>query len=95
MNHTTRFGLGLLLLLLPLAAAHMSMTNPPALRYKSNPYATTQDYDYSSPLSSSGSNYPCKGYHIDLGTPGGQSVASYSPGGSYEITHVPSLGRSL
>ncbi|KAI5777364.1 putative endoglucanase [Geopyxis carbonaria] len=72
------------------ALAHMSMSDPPALRYKTNPHKTQEDYDYSSPLSPSGSNYPCKGYHKDLGTPGGASVASYSQGGSYSITLVGS-----
>lgn len=66
----------------------MSMATPPSLRYKTNPYKTVEDYDYSSPLSPSGSNYPCKGYHKDFGTPGGRSVATYSPGGSYSIVYV-------
>lgn len=70
------------------ATAHMSMATPPSLRYKTNPYKTVEDYDYSSPLSPSGSNYPCKGYHKDLGTPGGRSVATYAPGGSYSIVYV-------
>ncbi|KAF8538464.1 hypothetical protein BDD12DRAFT_842480 [Trichophaea hybrida] len=65
--------------------AHMAMVDPPSLRHKANPYTTAVDYDYLSPLSSSGSNYPCKGYQTDLGTPQGQSVANYSPGGSYKI----------
>jgi len=68
-----------------LASAHMAMADPPALRYKTNPYKLTEDYDYLSPLSASGSNYPCKGYHTDLGTPGGKSVATYKPGGTYKI----------
>jgi hypothetical protein len=67
------------------ASAHMAMAQPPALRYKTNPYKTTEDYDYTSPLSSSGSNYPCKGYQVDMGTPAGQSVATYSPGGTYTL----------
>lgn len=70
------------------ATAHMSMATPPPLRYKTNPYKTVEDYDYSSPLSPSGSNYPCKGYHKDLGTPSGKSVATYSRGGSYNIVYV-------
>lgn len=70
------------------ATAHMSMATPPSLRYKTNPYKTVEDYDYSSPLSPSGTNYPCKGYHKDLGTPSGQSVATYSRGGSYSIVYV-------
>ncbi|KAA8896078.1 hypothetical protein FN846DRAFT_966550 [Sphaerosporella brunnea] len=68
-----------------IASAHMAMADPPALRYKTNPYKTTQDYDYTSPLSSSGSNYPCKGYQVDMGTSAGKSVATYSPGGTYTL----------
>jgi hypothetical protein len=71
-----------------LVAAHMALADPPALRYKTNPYKVAEDYDYLSPLSSSGSNYPCKGYQTDLGTPGGKSVATYSPGGTYKIRYV-------
>lgn len=76
----------LLITTLPhLTTAHMAMSEPPALRYKTNPYKTTEDYDYTSPLSSSGSNFPCKGYQTDLGTPGGKSVRTYSPGGTYKL----------
>lgn len=67
------------------ATAHMCMTDPPPLRYKENPYKTVIDYDYTNPLSSNGSNYPCKGYNKDLGTPSAQSVATWSPGGSYSL----------
>jgi hypothetical protein len=73
------------LMVFVVASAHMAMAEPPSLRYKTNPYKTTEDYDYTSPLSPSGDNYPCKGYHVDLGTPGGQSVATYSPGGTYKL----------
>ncbi|RPB05492.1 hypothetical protein L873DRAFT_1663248 [Choiromyces venosus 120613-1] len=76
--------LGLLCVAVP-ASAHMSMSDPPPLRYKTNPYKTVEDYDYSSPLSPSGSNYPCKGYHKDLGTPSAKSVATWSRGGSYKF----------
>lgn len=68
-----------------LISAHMAMAEPPAIRYKTNPYKTQEDYDYTSPLSPSGSNFPCKGYHKDLGTPGAQSVRTYSPGGTYNL----------
>lgn len=67
------------------ATAHMCMTDPPPLRYKENPYKTVVDYDYINPLSANGSNYPCKGYQKDLGTPSAQSVATWSPGGSYSL----------
>lgn len=68
-----------------LITAHMAMAEPPALRYKTNPHKTQEDYDYSSPLSPTGSNFPCKGYHKDLGTPGATPVREYSAGGTYQL----------
>ncbi|KAF8470044.1 hypothetical protein BDZ91DRAFT_719802 [Kalaharituber pfeilii] len=68
-----------------LVVAHMAMQEPPGIRYKTNPYTTQVDYDYVSPLSPSGSNFPCKGYHKDLGTPSGQSVRTYNAGRTYEL----------
>ncbi|KAG0636381.1 hypothetical protein HOY80DRAFT_1017480 [Tuber brumale] len=76
--------LGLLCVAVP-ATAHMSMSDPPALRYRTNPYKIEEDFDYNSPLNSSGANYPCKGYHKDLGSKGGKSVATWSRGGSYKL----------
>ncbi|CUS14943.1 unnamed protein product [Tuber aestivum] len=76
--------LGLLCVVGP-ATAHMSMSDPPPLRYKTNPHKTVEDYDYNAPLDPSGSNYPCKGYHNDLGTPGAKSVVTWSQGGSYRL----------
>lgn len=60
----------LLVLLIGAAAksAHMAMIDPPPLHHKANPFRKETDYDYISPLSLSGSNYPCKGYHVDMGT---------------------------
>ncbi|KAI6416498.1 hypothetical protein MCOR20_000969 [Pyricularia oryzae] len=66
--------------------AHMEMSFPAPLRSKYNPAATTKDSDMVSPLSSSGSNYPCKGYLSDLGTPGGKPSASFSPGQKSNMT---------
>ena len=37
------------------------------------------------PLSGSGSDFPCKGYLKDLGTPGGVSTASWAPGSSQQL----------
>lgn len=72
---------------LPSAAAHMAMVQPPALRHKANPYTPQEliDYDYVSPLLASGANFPCKGYHADIGTPAGRPVANYMPGGTYQF----------
>lgn len=72
------------------AAAHMAMAEPAPLRYKTNPYRNLggdEDYDYLSPLSPSGSNYPCRGHLSALGTPAGQPVATYAPGGTYAIRY--------
>ncbi|KAI5840354.1 putative extracellular protein, partial [Tricharina praecox] len=80
-----------------LVSAHMAMADPPALRYKSNPYKVAEDYDYLSPLSPSGSNYPCKGYHEDLGTPGGKSARWFgdiSFGGSCQLSFSFDGGNS-
>ncbi|KAI5801759.1 extracellular protein [Peziza echinospora] len=75
-----------LLTLLPLLThAHMAMEDPPALRYKTNPYKLTQDYDYVSPLLADGSNYPCKGHHKDMGTSAGTPVRTYAAGGTYTM----------
>ncbi|KAI6371235.1 hypothetical protein MCOR25_004007 [Pyricularia grisea] len=66
--------------------AHMEMSFPAPLRSKYNPAATVKDSDMVSPLSSSGSNYPCKGYLSDLGTPGGKPSATFSPGQKSNMT---------
>lgn len=67
---------------------HMEMSFPAPLRSKYNPHATTVDSDMVSPLASSGSNYPCKGYLSDLDTPSGKSVATFAPGQKSNITIV-------
>ncbi|KAL7268253.1 hypothetical protein RUND412_009132 [Rhizina undulata] len=89
MDHYSAISLRVLLfwilLLLTSVSAHMAMSDPPPLRYKTNPYSTNIDYSYSSPLSSSGSDFPCKGYQVDMGTPSGQSVTTWSPGGMYTL----------
>ncbi|KAA8651344.1 putative extracellular protein [Aspergillus tanneri] len=58
------------------------MSNPYPIRSPLNKGATGQvDYSYTNPLSSSGSDYPCKGYAKDEF----HSVADYSPGQSYPL----------
>jgi hypothetical protein len=69
-----------------LASAHMEMIYPPPFRSKVNDHATTKDFDMTSPLSADGSNFPCKGYHSDFGTPAGASTATFAPGQSYKFT---------
>jgi hypothetical protein len=72
-----------------LVSAHMDMLYPPPLKSKFNPFAKAAndiDSDMTSPLSASGSNYPCKGYQSLLGTPEGASVATFAPGNKYNLT---------
>ncbi|KAK4455128.1 hypothetical protein QBC34DRAFT_490228 [Podospora aff. communis PSN243] len=71
-----------------LAAAHMEMSFPPPFRSKSNPHTTNIDYSMTAPLNADGSNYPCKGYHSDLGTAAGAPTAVFAPGGTYNFTIV-------
>ncbi|KAJ6439614.1 RNA polymerase Rpb1 repeat domain-containingprotein [Purpureocillium lavendulum] len=71
---------------LGLTSAHMEMKNPPPLRSQFNKFTTSVDYDMKNPLSASGSNFPCKGYHNLLNTPQGQSVVTWAPGSSQSMT---------
>lgn len=70
-----------------LVSAHMEMSDPPPLRSKHNPFAG-QDIDYSmtSPLSASGSDFPCKGSLSLLGTDAASPVASWEAGQSYSLS---------
>lgn len=78
------------LLLISPTTAHMALLDPPPINSKDNPYSEPgkTDYDYSAPLSPSGSNYPCRGHLKDLGTPRGRSVRSYAPGGTYTMRYL-------
>ena len=70
-----------------LAAAHMELSYPPPFRSKFNPNAGSNiDYSMTAPLSGDGSNFPCKGYHKDVGTAAGAPTASFAPGGTYNMT---------
>jgi hypothetical protein len=79
-------GLSLVGLLASTASAHMEVTNPPPFRSKNNPHTTDIDYSMTNPLSQSGSDFPCKGYHSLLDTPQGASVADWQPGGTYSFS---------
>ena len=69
-------------LLASTASAHMQMSKPYPIRSPLNKDSDGQkDYSYTNPLSSSGSDYPCKGYANDPF----ESQASYEPGSSYEL----------
>ncbi|KAF5134864.1 hypothetical protein E5D57_005501 [Metarhizium anisopliae] len=69
-------------------SAHMQMSDPPPFLSKFNKFTEQgkQDDSMTSPLLASGSNFPCKGYHSLVGTPQGQSVATWTPGQSYKMT---------
>ncbi|OLN80952.1 hypothetical protein CCHL11_10378 [Colletotrichum chlorophyti] len=68
--------------------AHMAITNPPPLRSKENPFSSwdTIDYSITSPLSPSGSDFPCKGTLNLLGSPQAASVATWTAGQTYSMT---------
>lgn len=69
------------------ATAHIAPTWPYPFRASYNPYSVSADIDYSitSPLSGA-SQFPCKGYQVDMGTTGGESVVSWAQGGAYNFT---------
>ncbi|KAF4994309.1 hypothetical protein FGRMN_5894 [Fusarium graminum] len=70
-----------------LAQAHMEMTSPAPFKSKYNPNAGGDiDYSMTSPLSGSGSNFPCKGYHSLFGTAAGAPTATWKAGKSYSIS---------
>ena len=70
------------------ASAHMSLSYPTPFRSALNPNVPQASIDYSitSPLSPDGSNFPCKGYQSDLGTPAGKSVATWTAGSQHNFT---------
>lgn len=69
------------------AAAHMAITYPPPLRSKENPFSGQNiDYSITSPLSASGSDFPCKGTLNLLGTAAASPVATWQAGQQYNMT---------
>lgn len=63
-------------------AAHIQMSDPLPIRSPLNTNSSIKDYSYTSPLSATGSDYPCKGYARDPF----DSVAEYTAGQEYAIT---------
>lgn len=64
------------------ATAHMQLSQPLPIRSPLNKdQKGKKDYSYTNPLSTSGSDFPCKGYADDKFQP----TASYKPGGDYKI----------
>ncbi|EFY94360.1 hypothetical protein X797_012269 [Metarhizium robertsii] len=84
--------LGVLLALVTFTQAHMEMSWPPPFRSKFNPYTIRANVDYNmiSPLLENGTNYPCKSYQNLLGTTEGQSVVTWQPGQTYNLSLVGS-----
>lgn len=74
--------------LVALVSAHMEMSYPPPYRSKFNQLASKKASDYITPLSPSGSDYPCKGFVSDFGTPDGASVATWAAGSQQKMTIV-------
>ncbi|KAB8078714.1 hypothetical protein BDV29DRAFT_166056 [Aspergillus leporis] len=69
-------------LLVTSVSAHMQMSKPFPIRSPLNSAGSAQkDYSYTNPLSTSGSDYPCKGYANDEFN----SVATYNQGEEYEM----------
>jgi len=69
--------------------AHMTIENPPVLRAKNNPaYAGGNliDYSITSPLGTSGADFPCKGYHVDLASGVSKVVTTLQAGSSITVT---------
>ncbi|PLN86708.1 hypothetical protein BDW42DRAFT_56201 [Aspergillus taichungensis] len=63
-------------------SGHIQMSKPYPLRSPLNKDSSGQkDYSYTNPLSTDGSDYPCKGYAEDEFN----SVANYSPGKEYDL----------
>ncbi|KAF5017331.1 hypothetical protein F66182_10760 [Fusarium sp. NRRL 66182] len=70
-----------------LVQAHMEMTYPPPFKSKHNPNSGWDiDYSMTSPLSPSGNNFPCKGYHSLFGTAAGAPTATWTAGQQYSMT---------
>ncbi|OQO13050.1 hypothetical protein B0A48_02514 [Cryoendolithus antarcticus] len=72
-------------LLLPPALCHMQLSWPYPLHSKYNPSTPEAliDYSMTEPLDASGSNFPCKNYHLNADrTP----VVTYTAGSRYNIT---------
>ncbi|KAL4988031.1 hypothetical protein BDW68DRAFT_159888 [Aspergillus falconensis] len=64
------------------AYGHIQMSKPYPIRSPLNQAASGEkDYSYTNPLSTSGTDYPCKGYANDPFN----SVATYSPGSTYDL----------
>lgn len=65
----------------------MEIMSPAPLKSKFNRYSGSDiDYSMTNPLSTDGSNFPCKGYHNLLHDTAGIPVATYRGGETYSMT---------
>lgn len=79
----------LMVALMGTASAHMQMQFPAPFRSNFNQFAekgTDAASNMNAPLQADGSDFPCKGFQSDLGTPAGQPTASFAVGGQGNIT---------
>ena len=71
-------------------AAHMELGWPYPFRDKANLNAPQASIDYSmtSPLNPDGSNFPCKGYQVDMDdlNGAGKSIVTWNAGGAYNFS---------
>jgi len=69
------------------AYAHIAVIDPPVLRGSTNTNPGVNiDFNMVAPLEANGSNFPCKGYQSDVGSPAGASTVTYTPGQSATFT---------
>lgn len=83
MQYTTVW---MILALVAIVRAHVEMVYPPPFRSKHNPHTSDKiDQFLDGPLGYD-SQFPCKGYHSDLGTPAGAPIATWLAGATYNFT---------
>lgn len=80
------------LALASMCLGHMEISNPIPFRSKLNTHAVpaTIDYSMTAPLKADGSDFPCKGYQVDMADASGAgfATATYTPGSSASFTWV-------
>lgn len=87
--YTTQQVLVLMAAMAGAASAHMQMQFPAPFKSNFNQFAekgTDASSNMNAPLKADGSDFPCKGFQSDLGTPAGQPTASFAVGGQGNIT---------
>ena len=77
------FAVSALMCLIDSAQGHIQMSYPLPIRSPLNKAEANPDYDYTTPLASDGSNFPCKGYHKAGGL---KATADFTVGQTYTVT---------